>query len=109
MKCFLRSLAWSGLILGLANYAIAQDVAIVVGVSDYKAFKDTDNGDLRFADEDARLFSKTAIAWMGFKKENVIVLTSHPVGDERQATAANILAAFNDLNQKMLAPTKSKL
>jgi tetratricopeptide (TPR) repeat protein len=95
----LMVLCWSSLVL-------ANDVAIVVGVSDYEHLEAPQ--DLKFADEDARLFARTLHEQMKFAKEDIIVLTSKPQPGERLASAENILAAFAELPSMRIDPAESK-
>jgi Flp pilus assembly protein TadD len=95
----LIALSWS-------SFVLANDVAIVVGVSDYEHLEAQQ--DLKFADEDARLFARTLHEQMKFAKEDIIVLTSMPKPGERLATAENILAAFAELPQMRIDPAESK-
>lgn len=93
-----------GACLAMAQPAWANNVAVVVGNSDYKEATLTD---LQFADEDARLFAQTLVRFLGYRKEDVRVLTSHPQDGEQEATAANISKAIGDMAQKQADPTQS--
>src|SRR5690242_5306488 len=81
------------LLLTFPKPALANDVAVIVGVSDYT---DPTITDLKFADEDARLFAKTLVSYMGFRKKDVVVLTSKPdpAKGELLASAQNITASL---------------
>lgn len=84
--------------------ARANNVAVVVGTSDYRS---ADVPDLRFADDDARLMAKTLTTFMGYKKEFVRVLTSKPQDGEQEATAANISKAIGEMAQKQADAAQS--
>jgi tetratricopeptide (TPR) repeat protein len=93
--------------LVLSASAFGSDAAIVVGVSDY-GLLDADK-DLKYADEDARLFAKTLQEQLGFAKDKIILLTSKPKEGERLSTSENILRAFSELpNLRRVSPSKHK-
>ncbi|WP_158600253.1 caspase family protein [Fibrisoma montanum] len=76
-------------------YVLAQTTyAVVVGISDYANFG-PQNGDLHFADDDARLFAELLMSREGgsISPNNIILLT------ERNATRANILRALSLFQQ----------
>ncbi len=69
--------------------------AVIVGISDYKILTPGKGGDLRFADDDARLFAALLQSKAGgtVPTRNIILLT------ERQATRDNILRAMQLFRQ----------
>ncbi len=78
-----------------ASSALAQTTyAVIVGVSDY-AIMSPGKGDLRYADDDARLFANLLQSRAGgsVPARNIILLT------EQQATRANILQAMQLFRQ----------
>lgn len=83
------------LLIGSVIPVTAQNTyAVVVGISDY-AILGPGNGDLNFADDDARLFADLLQSRAGgtVPARNIILLT------ERQATRNNILRAMNLFQQ----------
>ncbi len=104
------------LVVGLVIHAFCAygaDMAVVVGVSDYKHLP-TQNApmsgksptylrDLRFADKDARRFAKTLVDTCKFKKENVFVFTSKPEKSEQLATWRLIDATLSQKAPQILS------
>lgn len=82
----------------------ANNVAVVVGTSDYR---NAALPDLQFADEDARLFTQTLVQSLHYKKTDIRLLTSRPQAGEWEATAANITKAIGEMARKQADPTQS--